>query len=88
MGLRIPSLFLGVVDKWLGATGGAIGALVTTPMDVITIRIITQREAEADECVLAEEDAADVACAAPLGFVDMAQQVWAEGGLAALFSRA
>ena len=65
-------------EALLGATGGAIGAFLTVPLDVIAIRIITQGTGY-QAC---DEEGCDV----PVGFLDMAQQVWSEGGAAALFT--
>jgi len=69
-----------MAEVLLGATGGAVGALVTTPMDVITIRIVTQ---EAGGC--AADGELEDGCESPLGFFDMTRKVWDEGGAAALF---
>jgi len=76
-----------MAEVLLGATGGAIGSLVTVPMDVITIRIITQQTTKPDECdALAPDDVPAEACDVPLGFIDMAKQVYSEGGVPALFT--
>jgi len=53
----------------LGTIGGAIGALLTTPPDVITTRILTQTVD---------------ACDKPVGFSEMGSKVFAEGGFGAL----
>jgi len=53
----------------LGSIGGAIGALLTTPPDVVTTRILTQTN--------------DV-CDKPVGFAGMTSLVLAEGGFKAL----
>ena len=68
-----------MAEAVLGATGGAIGAFVTVPMDVITTRIITQGTGEqgCDE---------DDTCVEQVGFIDMTQRVYAEGGLKAFFT--
>ena len=53
--LNAPGISLDVnsraAEAALGAFGGAIGALVTTPPDVITTRIITQAESGADDAL-------------------------------------
>lgn len=62
-------------EALLGATGGAIGSFLSTPMDVITIRIITRgSNGEGAETL------------APVGFLGMAKIVWAEGGLSSFFT--
>ena len=54
-------------------------------MDVITIRIITQETTKLDECdALSPDGVPAEACDAPLGFIDMAKQVYSEGALADL----
>ena len=72
--LNAPGISLDVnsraAEAALGAFGGAIGALVTTPPDVITTRIITQAESGAGDA---------------LGFAEMARAVLDEGGPAAFF---
>ncbi len=72
--LNAPGISLDVesraAEAALGAIGGAIGALVTTPPDVITTRIITQAESGGDDA---------------LGFAEMARTVLDEGGPAAFF---
>jgi len=49
----------------LGAIGGAIGALLTVPPDVITVRVLTQDVSQGQE---------------PIGALEMARRVWAEEG--------
>ena len=67
-----------LAEALLGAAGGAVGGFLTVPLDVITIRILTQGTGE-QAC---DEETCDV----PVGFLAMAQQIWAEGGLTALFT--
>ena len=67
-----------MAEAVLGATGGAVGAFLTTPMDVITTRIITQGTGE--------QACDENACVERLGFIDMAQRVYAEGGGRAFFT--
>jgi len=57
-------------EALLGAFGGSIGSFVSTPMDVVTTRIITQTVPEGEE---------------PIAFAGMAKRVWQEGGPTALF---
>ena len=73
-GLDVDTL---LAEALLGAVGGAVGSFITTPMDVLTIRIMTQQPKSGEGGEGGE---------APAGFVDMAKQVWAEGGMAALFT--
>lgn len=63
----------------LGALGGTVGALLTTPPDVVTVRIITQVEAGTDGAG-DDDEGSD-----PLGFAGMAQRVYEEGGPTAFF---
>ena len=67
-----------LAEAVLGATGGAVGAFLTVPLDVITIRILTQGTGE--QACDGEE------CVVPIGFVGMARQILSEGGVAALFT--
>mmetsp|Transcript_7752 Transcript_7752/g.18633 ORF Transcript_7752/g.18633 Transcript_7752/m.18633 type:complete len:331 (+) Transcript_7752:1230-2222(+) len=57
----------------LGAIGGSVGALVTTPPDVISLRILTQPTGSNET-------------QAPAGAVEMAQRIWAEGGFGAFWT--
>jgi solute carrier family 25 S-adenosylmethionine transporter 26 len=59
----------------LGATGGAIGSLLTVPMDVVTIRILTQGA-----------DAEKNGGKPPKGFIDMGREVIDTGGYEALLT--
>lgn len=74
-GLDVDSL---AAEAVLGAIGGAIGAFLTVPLDVITIRILTQGTGE--------QSCDERACDVPVGFLAMARQVWSEGGVTALFT--
>ena len=65
-------------EALLGAAGGAVGAFLTVPLDVITIRILTQGTGE-QAC---DEDE----CTVPTGILGMARQILDEGGAAALFT--
>lgn len=65
-------------EALLGAAGGAVGAFLTVPLDVITIRILTQGTGE-QAC---DEDE----CTVPNGVLGMARQILDEGGAAALFT--
>jgi hypothetical protein len=60
-------------EALLGSIGGAIGAIASAPMDVITTRIITQKNADGE---------------APLGLVPMAKRIYSEGGLASFYEGA
>ena len=65
-------------EALLGAAGGAMAAFLTVPLDVITIRILTQGTGE-QAC---DEDE----CTVPTGILGMARQILDEGGAAALFT--
>mmetsp|Transcript_38567 Transcript_38567/g.121087 ORF Transcript_38567/g.121087 Transcript_38567/m.121087 type:complete len:474 (+) Transcript_38567:17-1438(+) len=60
-------------EALFGATGGAIGAFLTTPTDVVTIRILTQGTGVDEACD-------EQGCTLPLGFVGMAKEVYAQSG--------
>ena len=63
-----------LTEAIIGAFAGGWGALLTNPFDIITTRIITQS---------VDEDGDDAI--KPLGLVEMAQQVYDEGGPLAFF---
>lgn len=58
------------VEALLGSIGGAVGAFLSTPPDVIVTRIITQDLTTSDK---------------PLGFLDMGGLILSEGGVPELF---
>merc|ERR1719498_548793 len=56
-----------------GAIGGLIGAVLTTPADVITTRIMTQQEAD-------DGEGAEMA-----GPIEVGRDIWQQEGLAGFF---
>ena len=66
-----------LAEALLGAAGGAVGAFLTVPLDVIAIRIITQGTGE---------QACDEDGVAPDWHLGMARQILDEGGAATLFT--
>ncbi len=73
-------------------SGGSISAFLTTPTDVLTIRILTQgtgADADAEDAAACEDGVLLGGDPPPtLGIVGMAKQVWSEGGAVALMSGA
>jgi len=60
-----------LAEALLGAIGGSIGALLTTPPDVIAVRILTQPTGEGQ---------------APIGTLEMTRRIYAEGGFQAFWT--
>jgi len=89
--LDVDTLF---AEAIFGAIGGATGAFLTVPMDVVTVRILTQQtgapgeeDAECDpdllRCEMDEEGRP-----APMGVLEMTKSIYAEGGWRAFLTGA
>ena len=65
----------------IGAFAGGCGAFLTNPTDIITTRIITQSVDEED---IIDEDG-NIISKPPLGVIEMANNLYKEGGPAAFF---
>ena len=80
----------------IGAFAASVGSFVTTPPDVVTVRILTQKTGGteydgevSEELALAgaaDADTLGVAAPAPVGFGEMAANVFEEGGAGAFLT--
>jgi hypothetical protein len=74
-------------EALLGGLGGAVGSFLTTPADVLITRLITQPE-YSSEAKGSGEEGGDVEVFARLTPLEMAQRIYAEGGVGAYFTGA
>ena len=90
-GINVDTLY---AEAALGATGGFIGSLLTTPPDVVTVRILTQKvgsEARDDESAAPADGVEDgepvpPTTAAPRGFTQMANEILEQDGFGGLMT--